>query len=409
LYIALLGHLGVLNFLNRAAYHGILVKDGRALERMREVDTVVFDKTGTLTLEQPTVVAIHLATADDDEATLLSYAAAAEHRQQHPIAQAILQAAAERCLSLPAIDQATYKIGYGIEVMIEGVTVRVGSARFMALHQLALPEQIQNALIQSDSLGHIGYGIEVTIEGVTVRVGSARFMALHQLALPEQLQNALTQSDSLGHSVVLVAIGEQVVGAIELQPTLRPEAKAVVAALRQRGIKTCHIISGDHESPTRRLAEALGMDSYSAQTLPEQKAEIIARMQAEGKVVCYIGDGINDAIALKSADISVSLRGASSVAVDTAQVILMRQNLNQLTEVFDLAKDFDRHMKTCFTITLSPGIITLFGAFFLHFGMIASVILNQLGLWTGVAHSMSPVRKLDVASKPEVDKMTRLG
>lgn len=362
LYIYLLGHLGVLNFLNRAAYHGILIKDGRALERMRAVDTVVFDKTGTLTLEQPTVVAIHPATADDDEATILSYAAAAEHRQQHPIAQAILQAAAERRISLPTIDQATYKIGYGIEVMIEGVIVRVGSSRFMALHQLSLPEQIQNVL---------------------------------------------TQSDSFGHSMVLVAIGEQVVGAIELQPTLRPEAKAVVAALRQRGIKTCHIISGDHESPTRRLSEALGMDSYSAQTLPEQKAEIIARMQAEGKVVCYIGDGINDAIALKSADVSVSLRGASSVAVDTAQVILMRQNLNQLTEVFDLAKDFDRYMKTCFTITLSPGIITLFGAFFLHFGMIASVILNQLGLWTGVAHSMSPVRKLDVASNPEVDKLTK--
>ena len=362
LYIYLLGHLGVLNFLNRAAYHGILIKDGRALEQMSAVDTVVFDKTGTLTLEQPTVVAIHLAMAGADEAMILAYAAAAEHRQQHPIAQAILQAAAERRLALPAIDQATYKLGYGIEVMIEGVIVRVGSARFMALHQLALPAQIENAL---------------------------------------------TQSDSFGHSLVLVAIGEQVAGAIELQPTLRPEAKAVVAALRQRGVKTCHIISGDQEAPTRRLAEALGMDSYSAQTLPEQKAEIIARMQAAGKVVCYIGDGINDAIALKSADISISLRGASSVAVDTAQVILMRQNLKQLTEVFDLAKDFDRHMKTCFRITLTPGIITLFGAFFLHFGMISSVILNQLGLWTGVVHSMSPVRQLAIASNPEVDKLTK--
>lgn len=348
-YMNLLGHLGVLNFLNRAAQQGLLVKDGRALEQLTAVDTVVFDKTGTLTLAQPTVVAIHRCTNAYDEATILTYAAAAEHRQNHPIAQAILQAAATRNLPLPTSDQASY---------------------------------------------HMGYGIAISLDGAKVRVGSARFMAQHDIPLPATIAAVLTQTDQLGHSLVLVAVEQQLVGALELQPTLRPEVKVVIAALRQRGIKTCHIISGDQEAPTRALAAALGMDSYSAQTLPDQKAAIIQQMQAAGQVVCYIGDGINDAIALKAAAVSVSLRGASSVAVDAAQVVLMSQTLHQLTALFALADDFDRYMKTCFTISLAPGLATIYGAFFLHFGLATSVALNQVGLWTGVAHSLSPLQHL---------------
>lgn len=344
-YMSLLGHLGVLNFLNRAAQEGIMVKDGRALEQLTTVDTIVFDKTGTLTLAQPTLVAIHRCNAAYEETAILTYAATAEQRQQHPIAQAILQAAARQNLPLPTIDQSSY---------------------------------------------HMGYGIEIGMEGAKVRVGSTRFMALHHIPLPATIEAVLAQANEQGHSLVLVAVDEQLIGALELQPTLRPEAELVIAALRQRGIKTFHIISGDQEVPTKRLAEALGMTSYSAQALPEQKAAIIQQMQAEGKVVCYIGDGINDAIALKAADVSVSLRGASSVAVDAAQVVLMSQNLHQLTELFALADDFDRYMKTCFTISLAPGVVTIFGAFFLHFGLAVSVALNQVGLWTGVAHSLSP-------------------
>lgn len=346
-YMSLLGHLGVLNFLNRAAQAGIMVKDGRALEQLTTVDTVVFDKTGTLTLEQPTLVAIHRCAAVEETA-ILTYAATAEQRQPHPIAQAILQAAARQHLPLPTIEQASY---------------------------------------------HMGYGIEIEIEGSTVRVGSTRFMALHHIPLPATMEAALAQANEQGHSLVLVAVDEQLIGALELQPTLRPEAKSVIAVLRQRGIKTFHIISGDQEAPTRALADALGMDSYSAQTLPSQKAALIQQMQAEGNVVCYIGDGINDAIALKAAAVSVSLRGASSVAVDAAQVVLMSQTLHQLTELFVLADDFDRYMKTCFTISLAPGVVTIFGAFFLHFGLAVSVALNQVGLWTGVAHSLAPWTK----------------
>jgi len=111
---------------------------------------------------------------------------------------------------------------------------------------------------------------------------------------------------------------------IELKPTLRPEAKTVIRQLRQRkNIKTMYIISGDQTGPTQKLAHDLGIDHYFAEILPEQKSALIEQLQAEGKSICFIGDGINDSIALKKAPVSISLKGASSVATDTAQIVLM--------------------------------------------------------------------------------------
>ena len=107
------------------------------------------------------------------------------------------------------------------------------------------------------------------------------------------------------------AVDDQLGGAIELRAAVRPEVRAIIAGLRQRGIKHIAIISGDHEAPTRKLAESLGMDRYFAQVLPADKADYVAKLQAEGRKVCFVGDGINDSIALKKADVSISLRGAS--------------------------------------------------------------------------------------------------
>ena len=127
---------------------------------------------------------------------------------------------------------------------------------------------------------------------------------------------------------------------------MRPEAKMVIDSLRKHHtIQSVAIISGDHEAPTKKLAEQLMIDNYFAEVLPQDKAKLIAQLQKEGRTVCYIGDGINDAIALKQADVSISLRGASTVATDTAQIILMNENLEQLGLLFDIAKNFDKNMK----------------------------------------------------------------
>ncbi|MGB0384779.1 MAG: heavy metal translocating P-type ATPase [Ardenticatenaceae bacterium] len=339
-----LGPASMLVFLNLASQDGILVKDGRSLELLNEVDTIVFDKTGTLTLEQPTVVKIHTSNGASEE-DILRYAAAAEYGQAHPIAKAILTAANERELEWPKIEDARYEIGYGIQVTLSDRVIRVGSNKFMVMEEITIPPEISQ--VQEDC--------------------------------HEQ-----------GHSCVCVAFDDQLVGAIELHATIRPEAKEVIDRLRTRNI-SMYIISGDHEPPTKRLAEALGIEHYFANTLPENKAELVEELQKEGKSICFVGDGINDTIALKKANVSVSLSGATTIAMDTAQVVMMDGTLNKLEKAFDIARDFNVNMMNNFYISTIPTAVGLTGIFFLHWGIFPVMMLSQGSLFVGIGNTMLPL------------------
>jgi heavy metal translocating P-type ATPase len=343
----LLAPIGMMNYLNLASTNGILIKDGRALELLHKVDTIVFDKTGTLTHSQPHVGQIY-ACDGYTENEVLKYAAAAEYKQTHPIAKAILKESKVRQLTLLEIDEAEYKIGYGLKATIHDQLIRVGSSRFMEMEEIFIGPKI---------------------------------MAVQKSA------------DRQGYSLVMIATNNQLMGAIELHATTRSEAKKIIHGLRQRNIKHVHIISGDHEEPTKKLAQELGMDSYFANTLPEEKACLIKQLQERGQFVCYVGDGINDSIALKQSNVSISLRGASSIAIDTANIVLMDSTLNQLGKLFDIAKEFDKNLETSLIITIAPGLMCISGAFLLHFGIMASVLLNQVGLIIGTANSVWPLIK----------------
>ncbi len=339
------GAIDMLTFLNVTSRNGVLVKDGRTFEWMKQVDTVVFDKTGTLTEEQPHVGRIHpLSRYSEDD--ILWFAAAAETKQTHPIAWAIQREASLRDLDIPDIEDAAYFVGYGITVKVE------------------------NQLVQ---------------------VGSPRFMEMEDLVIPSPLKAVQAESYAQGYTVVMVAIEQQVIGAIELCPTVRPEAMAVIRRLRQYGIASIYIISGDHERPTQKLASDLGIDRYFAETLPEQKAVLIKQLQNAGKSVCYVGDGINDAMALKEATVSISLRGASTVATDSAQVILMDESLRHLGEFFDLSQQFQKHIQKTFLAVLIPHLISMSGVLFFHFGFLPVFLLAQVGLSAGLIHALSPV------------------
>ena len=189
--------------------------------------------------------------------------------------------------------------------------------------------------------------------------------------------------------MVFIARNTTLIGAIELRPELRAEARTVIKALKDRHIETC-IISGDHENPTRALAHDLNIDNYFAETLPEQKAEIIRNLQQQGKTVCYVGDGINDAIALKQTDVSVSLRGASTLAVDTAQILLMNTNLSQLLVLLDLAQRMDRSLKKLALIGAVPTTAIIGATFFLNFGLPFAITCYSAAMFTGLAHVFSP-------------------
>jgi heavy metal translocating P-type ATPase len=335
--------ISVLNFLKMASEQSILIKDGRALEALNNVDTIVFDKTGTLTQEQPFVQSIQTC-FEYSENDILRYAAAAEYKQKHPIALAILQEAQTRHLELPMIDEASYEVGYGLKVRLDDKLIRVGSIRFMTLENILIPSSIQT------------------------------------------LQ---TKSQEQGASLVYVAVNEQLSGAIELRSTIRKEAKQVIQNLQQRGMNIV-IISGDHEKPTQQLAQDLGIEQYFAETLPEHKAELIEQLQKEGKSVCFVGDGINDSIALKKANVSISLRGASTIATDTAQVILMDESLKQLPLLFDLANRLDKNLRNSFMIAITPGVICVGGVYLFHLGVIMTTVIYNISVGLGVTNAMLP-------------------
>ncbi len=339
--------LGMLTSLTLCAQDGILVKDGRALELMRKVDTFLFDKTGTLTRERPEVGRI-LAYGGHSEERILQWAAAAENKFSHPIAKAILSKAESLGLPMVSTDESKY---------------------------------------------HVGYGITVSVDGHTVRVGSARFMKHEGIRLPDALHAEMENVHGDGNSLILVSVDDALGGAIEMCAANRPEAVDVIAGLRARGAKHLAIISGDHDRPTRKLAEKLGMDRYFAEVLPQDKAKYVELLQKEGRTVCFIGDGINDSIALKKANVSISLRGASTIATDTAQVVFMEESLAKILRLSDVSHELQRNIDRSWGLIIVPNAICVAGAFFGGFGVMHSMVFNQIGAVVALANGLLPLRK----------------
>jgi Cu2+-exporting ATPase len=340
--------LAMLSSLALCANKGVLVKDGRALELMNEIDTVLFDKTGTLTHERPELARI-IASNGFSEHRILQFAAAAEKKFHHPIALSILHKAQALGMELPPTDDTQYKVGYGITVAVEGHTIGVGSKRFMDL------------------------------EGV---------------ATTPEVSLALEEAHRAGHTIVLVSVDGKLGGALELRAAVRPEVRQIVQGLRDRGIKHIAIISGDHEAPTCKLAESLGMDRYFAQVLPADKADYVVKLQNEGRKVCFVGDGINDSIALKEANVSISLRGASSIATDTAHIVFLEEGLSKLCDLRDISHALDRNVRRSWRLILAPNIACICGVFTLGFGIMTSVITNNVAALAALANGMLPLRKI---------------
>jgi Cu2+-exporting ATPase len=344
--------IGMLNFLRTASGTGILVKDGRSLELLTQIDTIVFDKTGTLTTDQPYIEKIHTFNGAEEEQVLLC-AAAAEYKQKHPIAMAILEGAKKRGVTPPEIDDANYKIGYGIRVKMKNKTVRAGSDRFMDMEGIEIPEYFE----ELRETGH-----------------------------------------SIGRTFVYVAADDEIIGAIELSPTIRPEALKVIERFKQKNIGL-YIISGDNEEPTKNMAHMLGIDNYFAKVLPEDKAGIVEYLQKKGKKVCFVGDGINDSIALKKANVSVSMSGASTVATDTAQIVLMDQSLEKLPDIFEISQDFQNNIKDAFYIICAPAVLGIGGVFFAGFTALQVLSLYVVSMVSGSFMTALPILKFKEAEK----------
>ena len=341
--IRVLAPLATLNYQTVASHRQILVKQGQGIEQISAIDTFLFDKTGTLTdgeLRVSTLVCVH---PDYGEEQILFYAALAEHQLTHPIAKAIARRAKETGVNVENLDDIEYRQGFGIVVQYRDLTIHVGSARFMDAEGIPLP---QETISRQDEI------------------------------------------HAQGHSLVMVGIGRQVAGLIELEARVRPEVLTVFNALRQSGIQHIGIVSGDHATPTQKLAEELGADSIFTEVLPEDKADIVRQFQTEGRTVCFIGDGVNDAIAMQQADLSISLRGATTLATDVADIILTDPDLTHLCELLELSGQLETNLKRSLGICyLGMGAVlmgTLFGridiiaAMGIHFALGSAAIGNAM-------------------------------
>ncbi len=344
--------LTVLNYLRIASSHGILVKDGRALEKLAEVDTIIFDKTGTLTEKIPQVECIIVCNGFTEK-KLLQYAVTAEQRQKHPIAQALCQAAAQQNLRSFPLKNSDYEVGYGIRV------------------SFADPEA----------------GSKVQ----TILLGSERFMESAKINIPNDIKSVQIECAEKGHSLIYIALENQyLMGVIELRPSLRKNAKKVATTLRQQGM-TLYIISGDQEKPTQQLAETLGIKNYYAETLPEDKAKIVENLQKQGRKVCFIGDGINDAVALQKADVAISLHGAATIATDTAEIVLIKPDLSYLPYLLQMANDLNNRINSGTMINTASSITCVTGILIFGMGISGAVFLYYSTLGINIVNAMVPI------------------
>jgi len=279
------------------AKNGILVRDRPALEAVREVDVVVFDKTGTLTTGQFGVVDVQTMEGWSEDRAL-ALAAAIEGDSEHPIAQAVRRAAAERSLTLPAVSS------------------------FQALK---------------------GKGVQAQLEGQLVYVGGPNLLEALGLQLSAELAAATEKAGQQAQSAVYLCHELEVVAAIAVADVLRPESKRAVQRLHEMGVQVA-MLTGDSEEVAQAVAAQLGIDQAFAQVLPEHKERKIAELQAQGKRVAMVGDGVNDAPALTRADVGIAIGSGTDVAIESAGLILVQSNPLDVVKAFALSRASYRKM-----------------------------------------------------------------
>ena len=279
-----------------AARNGLLVRERMALESARNIDVVLFDKTGTLTKGEQGVV--DMVSTNKDPKQLLIFAAAVEADSEHPIARAIVAYAKQQKLSVPV------------------------STKFSAL---------------------AGRGAKAIINAQTVYVGGPRLLDELKLAVPKGMATSAEKAGSEGKTVVYVIQGKTVLGAIMLADVIRPESKLAIVALK-RGGKRVAMLTGDSRAVAAWVAKELGIDEYFAEVLPEHKADVVKKLQANGSRVAMVGDGVNDAPALAQADVGIAIGAGTDVAIESAGIVLASSDPRGVAKIITLSKATYRKM-----------------------------------------------------------------
>ena len=275
-----------------SAKNGLLIKNRTAFENARKITTIVFDKTGTLTVGKFEVSKIVSLEKEIDEKEIIRLAAALEQKSEHPIATGILQKAKDLTITIPATEN------------------------FNAI---------------------TGKGVEATIEGKKILVVSPGYLKENNLATPE----GFTAKDT--ETVVFVIANNAIVGYIALSDGIRPESAGAIKTLKENKIKSI-LLTGDNNKVAKSVSETLGMDSFIAEVLPHQKLEKIKELQSKGEFVAMTGDGVNDAPALAIADVGIAVGSGSDIAAETAGIVLVNSNPEDIVSLILFGKATYRKM-----------------------------------------------------------------
>ena len=306
----------------KGAEYGVLIKSGVALETAHKIKTIVFDKTGTITEGKPKVTDI-VVTNGITEEQLLQLAASAEKGSEHPLGEAIVKNAEEKKIEVKKVD--FFK---------------------------AIP----------------GYGIEVKIDQKEVLLGNKKLMIENEISL-ENLTQSSDQLASEGKTPMYIAIDHKIAGIIAVADTVKENSKKAIEKLHDMGIEVA-MITGDNKRTAEAIAKQVGIDRVLAEVLPQDKANEVKKLQDEGKIVAMVGDGINDAPALAQADIGIAIGSGTDVAMESADIVLMRSDLMDVPTAIQLSKSTIKNIKqnlfwafgyNIIGIPVAMGILHLFG------------------------------------------------
>ncbi|MEV7520921.1 heavy metal translocating P-type ATPase [Streptomyces sp. NPDC091371] len=275
----------------RGAQLGILIKGPEVLESTRKVDTIVLDKTGTVTTGRMTLLAVHTADGQD-EAEVLRLAGALEHASEHPIAQAVAAGAAER----------------------------VGT--------LTTPEDFANIP---------GLGVQGIVDGHAVLVGREKLLAEWALHLPVGLERAKARAEAAGRTAIAVAWDGEARAVLEVADAVKDTSAEAIRSLRALGL-TPILLTGDNRAVAEAVAAEVGIDEVIAEVMPEDKVDVVKRLQAEGRSVAMVGDGVNDAAALAQADLGLAMGTGTDAAIEAGDLTLVRGDLRAATDAIRLAR-----------------------------------------------------------------------
>ncbi|MBU5312963.1 cadmium-translocating P-type ATPase [Tissierella carlieri] len=346
--------------IGNGAKHGVLVKGGEIMENLGKIKVLAFDKTGTLTVGKPMVT--HIKSYNIDEKELLRITAIGEGYSEHPLARAIL-ARAEK--DLGKIDE--------------------------------MPEESEIIT---------GQGLKTKIEGGTILIGNRKLFLENKISIGEDVEKYLQSEEEKGQTAVIVGDTRQVLGVISIADVVREDAEKLVSNLKRLGVEKIVMLTGDNRRAAKAIAEEIGLDDFYAELLPEDKVRVLKELQEKYGVAAMVGDGVNDAPALASADLGIAIGGAGTdVAMETADVVLMSDEIKKLSHAIGLSRATVNNMRQNIYFAIAVAALLLAGVLIKTVNLSFGMLVHELSVLLVVINA---VRLLGYGDRGKSKKMLEI-